>query len=329
MPMPRRNAILLLVLLSLIWSYNWIVMKQVLQHTGPVEFAAWRSALGTLVLFAVLAWRRALRPPPLMPVVMIGLAQTLGFQALVQLALVTGGAGKTALLAYTMPFWAVLVAWCVLRERPSRMQALSLAIAFGGLMLVLEPWQGVGALAPALLAIAGGLTWAIGMVLSKKLFLRGGVDVLALTAWQMLAGALGLVVLACVVPERPIDWSGAFVAGLAYNALLATGLAWLLWSWVVERLSTTVAGLSSLAIPMLGGRGHRAGRRRAGAGGSARTPHAAGLTRQCTRSATTSSMCISGMPPSRRVACLASSRGTWPARCAKRAPLSANTSKIP
>jgi len=253
MPTPaRRNAILLLALLSLIWSYNWIVMKQVLRHSGPVEFAAWRSALGTLVLFAVLAWRGALRPPPLGPVALIGLAQTLGFQALVQLALVTGGAGKTALLAYTMPFWAVLVAWLVLRERPTRTQALSLAIAFAGLVLVLEPWHGVGALAPALLAIAGGLTWAIGMVLSKKVFLRGGVDVLSLTAWQMLAGALGLVVLALFVPERPIDWNGAFLAALAYNALLATGLAWLLWSWVVERLPTTVAGLSSLAIPMLG-----------------------------------------------------------------------------
>jgi drug/metabolite transporter (DMT)-like permease len=241
MPDPsRRNAVVLLALLSLIWSYNWIVMKQALQHAGPLEFSAWRSALGAVVLFAVLAWRRALRPPPLGPVVAIGLAQTLGFQALVQLALVTGGAGKTALLAYTMPFWAVLVAWRVLRERPSRAQALSLAVAFAGLVLVLEPWRGVGALEPALLAIAGGLAWAIGMVLSKRVFLRGGDD------------ALGLTVLALCVRERAIDWNGAFLAALAYNALLATGLAWLLWSWLVQRLPTAVAGLSSLAIPLLG-----------------------------------------------------------------------------
>lgn len=253
MPTPlRRNGLVLLALLSLIWSYNWIVMKQALQYSGPLEFAAWRSALGTLALFAVLAWRRALRPPPLAPVVLIGLAQTLGFQALVQFALVEGGAGKTALLAYTMPFWAVLVAWRVLHERPTRMQAASLAIAFAGLVLVLEPWHGVGAWTPALLAIGGGLAWALGMVLSKQLFLRGGVDVLSLTAWQMLAGALGLVALAVVVPERAIQWNGAFLAALVYNALLATGLAWLLWSWVVERMPTSVAGLSSLAIPMLG-----------------------------------------------------------------------------
>ncbi|NUS38174.1 MAG: EamA family transporter [Lysobacter sp.] len=248
----RRNAVLLLALLSLIWSYNWIVMKQALRYAGPFEFAAWRCALGACVLFAVLAWRRRLRPPRLAPVVAIGLAQTLGFTALVQLALVEGGAGKTALLAYTMPFWAVLVAWRVLRERPTRVQAVSLAVAFAGLVLVLEPWRGIGALAPSLLAIAGGLTWAVGMVLSKRAFLHHRIDAVSLTAWQMLFGALGLVIVALCVHERPIDWSGPFLAALAYNAVLASGLAWLLWSWVVERLPTAVAGLSSLAIPMLG-----------------------------------------------------------------------------
>jgi drug/metabolite transporter (DMT)-like permease len=185
-------------------------------------------------------------------VIAIGLAQTLAFQALAQLALVSGGAGKTALLAYTMPFWAVLVAWLVLRERPSRAQWSSLAIALAGLLLVLEPWHGVGALGSALLAIAGGLAWAIGMVLSKRVFLRGGVGALSLTAWQMLAGSIGLVVVALCVPERPIAWTGAFVAALAYNAVLASGLAWLLWSYVVERLPTSVAGLSSLVVPILG-----------------------------------------------------------------------------
>jgi drug/metabolite transporter (DMT)-like permease len=61
----RRNALLALVLLSLIWSYNWIVMKQVLRWSGPFDFAAWRYALGTVVLFVAL-WLRgeSLRPPP-------------------------------------------------------------------------------------------------------------------------------------------------------------------------------------------------------------------------------------------------------------------------
>jgi drug/metabolite transporter (DMT)-like permease len=68
----------------------------------------------------------------------------------------------------------------------------------------------------------------------------------------MLAGAIGLVVLALAVDEKPITWNAPFVGALAYNAVLASGLAWLIWAWVVEQLPTSVAGLSSLVIPVLG-----------------------------------------------------------------------------
>ena len=250
---PRRKALVLLVLLSLVWSYNWIVMKQVLRDVGPFEFAALRGLLGVGVLFALLAWRRVpLKPPPLLPVLLIGVVQTLGFQGLVQWALVEGGAGQTALLAYTMPFWVVGVAWVVLGETPSRLQLGTIAIAFVGLLLVLEPWRGIGAPASVALAIAGGLCWAIGTVLSKRVFLRGQAGVLQLTAWQMLVGAIGLALVALSVDERPIAWTPGFIAALAYNGVLASGLAWLAWAWVVERLPTQIAGLSSLAIPIMG-----------------------------------------------------------------------------
>jgi drug/metabolite transporter (DMT)-like permease len=249
----KRDALLVLALLSLIWSYNWVVMKQVLQWSGPFEFAAWRGSLGAVVLFALL-WARGvpLRPPPLVPMLLIGAAQTLGFQALVQWALVGGGAGKTALLAYTMPFWVVGVAWLVLHQKPTRLQSVAVGIAFAGLLLVLEPWDGLGAYASAALAIGGGLCWAIGTVLSKQLFQRGEATVLSLSAWQMLVGSIGLVVVALLVDEPPVQWTGGFIAALAYNAVLATGLAWILWSWIVDRLPMTVSGLSSLVIPIMG-----------------------------------------------------------------------------
>lgn len=249
----RRNALLLLAVLSLVWSFNWIVMKLVLRDAGPFEFAALRGVLATGVLFAVLVARReSLAPPPLGPVLLIGLAQALGFQALVQWALVEGAAGQTALLAYTMPFWVVGVAWVVLGERPTRAQLATIALAFAGLVLVLEPWHGIGAPLSVALATAAGLCWAIGTVLSKRLFVRGQATVMSLTAWQMLFGAIGLVVVAWCVPERPIAWTPTFIAALAYNAVLASGLAWAAWAWVVERLPTQVAGLSSLVVPVMG-----------------------------------------------------------------------------
>jgi drug/metabolite transporter (DMT)-like permease len=228
-------------------------MKQALQFSGPFTFSALRYVFGTLVLFAVLLLRgESLRPPPLLPTALIGIAQTLGFQLLVQSALVIGGAGKTALLAYTMPFWVVLLGWFAFGQRPDARLAGGLGVAACGLALVLEPWRGFGDAGSSTLALAGGLAWAIGVVASKRLFERGGVGALSLTAWQMLIGTLGVVAVALVVPERAIEWSPWFVGALVYNALLASGLAWLLWSYVVARLPANVAGLSSLVIPIAG-----------------------------------------------------------------------------
>lgn len=247
----RRSALLALVVLVLVWAYSWVVMKQVLRYAGPFDFAALRYLGGAAVLFVLLlARRQSLKPPPLKLTIVIGLCQTTAFQALTQWALVTGGAGHVSLLAYTMPFWVVLLAWWLLHERPTSRQWLGLALAAGGLACVMEPWHGLGDLHSALLAVAGGVAWALGTVLSKRMFQRHAPSPLAFTAWQMLFGALALGVIALAVPSRPIAWTPAFIYGLAYSVVLASSLAWLLWLFVVKNLPTTVAGLSSLAVPV-------------------------------------------------------------------------------
>lgn len=250
---PERAAWIALAVLTVVWSLNWSVMKWALNYCGPFTFSALRYAFATVVLFALLlARRQSFKPPPLGVTILIGLAQTTGFQALVQWALVDGGAGKTALLAYTMPFWMIPLAWALLHERPRAAQWACIALAGCGLVFVIEPWHGAGTLRSTLLALAGGLSWAIGTVLAKRVFQRTSVGPLSLTAWQMLFGTLALIALALLVPERRIDWSAPFIAALAYNAILSSGLAWALWLLIVQRLPTHVAGLTSLLVPVAG-----------------------------------------------------------------------------
>ena len=249
---PQRGALWALAAMVLIWAYSWIVMKQVLRYAGPFDFAAMRYLGGAVVLFALLLLRgQSLKAPPLKLTIIIGLCQTTAFQALTQWALVGGGAGRVSLFAYTMPFWVVLLAWLVLSDRPSSRQWLGLALAAAGLVCVIEPWRGLGNMHSTLLAIGGGAAWGMGTVLSKRMFQQHAPSPLAFTAWQMLLGALGLGVIALLVPSRPIAWTPAFIAGLAYSVLLASSLAWLLWLMVIQRLPATVAGLSSLGVPVV------------------------------------------------------------------------------
>ena len=249
----HRQALLALGLMSLIWSFNWIVMKRAMQYIGPFDFSALRTAAGTTLLFALLAWRgESLAPPPWRDTILIGAAQTGAFQLLVQLSLVEGGAGKMALLAYTMPFWVIAFAWMLLGERPGSRQWTCLGIAAAGLVLVMEPWREIGSLHSCLLALAGGGCWGLATVLTKRLFQRAAITPLRLTAWQALVGTIVVVIGSLLIDERQIEWSGELIGALVYNSVFAAAIAWALWLFVIERLPAGIAGVASLATPLLG-----------------------------------------------------------------------------
>ncbi len=195
--------------------------------------------------------RRPLRPPPLLWTIAIGLLQTTGFVGLLMWALESGGAGKTAVLTYTMPFWLLLLAWAFLGERLRGVQWLAVALALCGLVLVLEPWQLQGGFSSAL-AVAGGFCWAASAVVVKRLQARHEVDILALTTWQMLFGSLPLVLIAALTWQGGPDWTSQFVAALVYNVILANALAWFLWLFGLRRLSAGGAGIATLLAPVIG-----------------------------------------------------------------------------
>ncbi len=246
-------AVAAFVLLSLIWGYNWVVMKKVLQFADPVDFTALRVIFGTVALFGLMLLRRMpLRPVALGPTILLGLLQCGAFSVLIQLALVHGGAGKTAVLVYVMPFWLLPMAWAFLGERVRGLQWVAVAMAALGLVFVLEPWSVQASLMSNAIALLASVVWASAAIYAKRLRARVRLDLVSLTAWQMLFGALVLAVVAWLLPSRPIDPTPYFIGALAYNAILATALAWLLWLFVLDRLSAGMAGLSSLAVPAVG-----------------------------------------------------------------------------
>lgn len=240
-----------LAVLALFWGYSWVAVKVATRDASPLAVAALRSALGAAALLAFLAVTgRSLRPTPFFPTAVYGLLQTAGFTLLQTVAVSLGGAGKVAVLAYTMPFWLALLAWPFLGERIAGWRWLALGLAGVGLALVAVPLRSRSGLASAL-AVAAGFVWAASAVYVLRLRASAPQDVLSLTAWQMVWGALALLAVAAVAPGH-VHLTPSFVAAIAFLALFATALGWALWLFVLSRLPATVAGIASLATPVVG-----------------------------------------------------------------------------
>jgi len=240
-----------LAAISLVWGFNWVVLKIGVRYADPFEFLAWRFAITAVCLFGAAALLgRPMRAAHVPQLVLIGLLQTTATFGLATWALQSGAVGKTAVLNYTMPFWVTLFAWPLLGERPSAAQAAALAVGLLGLALLIRPTAAPGW--PELLALASGVAWGLGVVVTKRLQTRARVDTLWLIAWQVLFGGVALVVLALAVPGRAAEWNGALVFAILYNAVLVGAAGWFLWFWVLARLEAGLASFGILAVPVLG-----------------------------------------------------------------------------
>ena len=130
------------------------------------------------------------------------------------------------------------------------MRWVALALAAAGLALVVAPLDARSFPADAL-AVLAGLSWAASAVYAKRLRKRHDVELLSLTTWQLLWGTLPLVVLTLAFPA-PIRWTPEFIAAMAFMSVGGGALGWFLWMFILSRLPAGVAGIASLATPVVG-----------------------------------------------------------------------------
>ena len=248
----RWLPILALVVLSLIWGYTWVMAKQALTFAPPFSFAAQRCVGGALVLLLVVKLTgRSLRPAAPLATIGIGLVQVAGFMLLQTWALVEGGPGKTAVLIFTMPIWTLLLARLFLKEDIRPGQWLAAFCALAGLVLIIEPWDMQSSLLSKFLGVTAALCWAIGTIQVKWLRRRQQVDLLSLTAWQMVVGAVPLTLLAYFIPEPATHWTPYYIEILVVMTLGSTALCWWLWIYILDRVPAWEASLSVLGTPVV------------------------------------------------------------------------------
>ena len=215
----NKTAIAALLVLAVLWGYNWVQMKIAVQYASPFVFAGLRIVLGAASLLLSLALlRKPIVPKEIPGTLLTGLLQISGMYGFATWALVSGGAGKTAVLVYVMPFWVLILAWLFLGERVKGMQWVAIAISVCGLLFILEPTNLNGTILSRVLALLSGLSWAGGVIVAKKLRQTVELDLLSFTAWQTVFGAIPLVLAAVLVPSTPIVWSTSHLAPVSIRS---------------------------------------------------------------------------------------------------------------
>ena len=248
----RRSAYVALAALVLIWGSNWIVMKGALAHAHPVILNLQRTWIAVAFLFAVIVWQRRLRwPAAWWPIVVTGFFQTTVNFGSTTMALAGGGAGRTSVLVFTMPFWTLLIASVVLHERVRGAMWFAVAFAFAGILLVVEPWRWEGELGSKLWALLSGFGWAAGTVATKHYQRKHSLDMLDYMAWQMLVGVLPLTLLPVVFDYPATQWTALFVVELAWTVVASTAVGFLLWVAILRWLPAGTASLNVFAIPVI------------------------------------------------------------------------------
>lgn len=232
----------------------WGTTYYVTRHALPADSPLWGGVLRALpagLLLLVLArrlphgawwWRSAV----------LGTLTTGAFFALVYLAAQLLPTSIASTVMAVGPVAMMLAAWVLLGQRP-RLRAVVGGVlgVVGVAVMLLGGGAGGGPDGRGVLAsVAAMLLSSVGYVLASRW--QGEVDVLPLTAWQLVAGALVLVPVAAAVEGAPPALDGTALVGFAYVSLVATALANVAWFAALRHLGPATTGLVGLLNPVTG-----------------------------------------------------------------------------
>ena len=246
-----------LVVTAFGWGLNWPATKFLLEQCPPLTARGIAGLVAGLALAGIaLARGETLTVPPRLRLRLVAsaLLNVSAWMGLTTLSLLWLNAGEAATLAYTMPVWAALLAWPILREQLGLHRIMALVLGISGVAVLLggnvfhaetDKLPGVA------IALTAAMLFALGTVLSKRWPLV--MDPIAMTAWQVGIGCTVLLV-GSLVLEHPhlleMHWFGW--AALTYTAVVSLGICYLMWFAALRRLEASTAAIGTLLTPIVG-----------------------------------------------------------------------------
>ena len=267
--MPPRRALshevstrahLSLVVVVVIWAGSFSVIKALLDDgVAASDIALLRYAIAAPG-FAYILWRArglpGLTRRDAVRVLAAGLLVVVGYHLFLNIGEQHTTSGIAALVVALAPGMTMLFAFALGLDRLTVTRVVGLAVAFGGVAIVVGLGSGselsLNSAKGPLIVLGAPLAVALYNVILKPLLSR--YDLLALTAATSLIGIVGLVpfVRGSTV-DTVVDATATEAALLAYLGVLATLLGYILWNVGLKGIGPTRAvsylyAISPLAV---------------------------------------------------------------------------------
>lgn len=253
----RRQAILYMLGVVLIWGGNVSAMKSAVGELAPQAFNALRFPLGTAAL-ALLLWRLEPNSWPRKhewrELILLGIIAHPIYQFCFLQGLAHTSASHTAILVSTSPVWVALADHFLAGQLLSRSAWAGILISLSGVLLLVTARGGHGAASSPLgdfLVLASSILWTTYVIRSRPLLEKRSP--LWVTAWALFIGAP--IIVALGIPDllradlramSPSFWGAVVFAGLF---ALATAYSW--WAIGVKELGAARASVFSNLIPVV------------------------------------------------------------------------------
>jgi drug/metabolite transporter (DMT)-like permease len=245
-----------LVILCLGWGVTWPMMRIALGEIPPFSMRVASLMMGALTLtsFALLQ-RRSLRIPNRRTwahLCAASLFNIVAFSIFTPFAQLSADTSRVAIVVYTMPIWATLLARPILGERLTLTRTVALALCIAGMVVLIYPLATLATPTGLLLAVAAAMSWAAGTVYLKWAKIQG--DPMAVAAWQLVIGFLFIGALLPVFEGglHLTQAHGGAVLALLFAGVVGSGISYFLWFDIVRRLPATTASLGVLGSPVIG-----------------------------------------------------------------------------
>jgi drug/metabolite transporter (DMT)-like permease len=248
-----------LATIYLVWGSTYLAIRVMVETMPPLLSSGVRFALaGAVYALAVrqLGGGERIRANgrQLIGAGVVGMLLCFGGNGGVSVAEQEVPSGLAALVVGSIPLWVVLLR-TLHGERVPRMTLAGVAVGFAGLAVLLLPGDrpGDAPLWGVLVLVAAALCWASGSFYAPRLELPP--DVFGSTAWQMLIGGVGTVIVGLALGEggevEPSRFSTDSVLAFAYLVLIGSLLAYTAYTWLLRNVPISKVATYAYVNPVI------------------------------------------------------------------------------